>query len=391
MTATLTARLRRLWLDVHLWIGVGLMIVLIPLSASGAWLVWKDSLERMMHADRYAVSGAEVSLPAGRYLAAAREAFDGRATFTQLRFPEQPGDPVVVVGRLNEATAPGARPRNLNVWIDPPTARVLGMADTSTSFNQWMHRLHGTLLIPEIGRKVVGWLGWALFLSSATGLWLWWPRSGAILKALRWRRGPSTLFNLHHMVGFWICLPLAVLSLTGVYISFPQTSRAVFGVAEAEAPRGQPSGPAGSRNAGSGRPAANDRFAPPLASPRLSLDQALATARPQITGEIVSVAAPTVGRESVWRIQVREPGAGTPVAWKVQDADGTVERDRPRAAGDPVSRWMRKIHDGNGTGPVWQTIVFLGGIAPVLLSITGLIMWLRRRARRRALHRPAGA
>ena len=78
---------------------------------------------------------------------------------------------------------------------------------------------------------MVGWLGWAMFVSSATGLWLWWPRNGAILKALRWRRGPSALFNLHHLIGFWICLPLAVLSLTGIYISFPQTSRAIFGVA----------------------------------------------------------------------------------------------------------------------------------------------------------------
>nr|QQZ51863.1 PepSY domain-containing protein [Phenylobacterium glaciei] len=34
--------------------------------------------------------------------------------------------------------------------------------------------------------------------------------------------GPSTLFNLHHLVGFWICLPLAVVSLTGVYIAFPR-------------------------------------------------------------------------------------------------------------------------------------------------------------------------
>ena len=41
MTASLSSRLRRLWLDAHLWIGVGLLIAIIPLSASGAILVWK--------------------------------------------------------------------------------------------------------------------------------------------------------------------------------------------------------------------------------------------------------------------------------------------------------------------------------------------------------------
>jgi hypothetical protein len=25
-------------------------------------------------------------------------------------------------------------------------------------------------------------------------------------------RAASTLFNLHHLIGFWLCLPLAVLS-----------------------------------------------------------------------------------------------------------------------------------------------------------------------------------
>lgn len=403
MTATLTSRLRRLWLDVHLWIGVGLMIALIPLSASGAWLVWKDSLERLMHADRYAVTGPAVARTPGAYVAAAEQAFGDRATFTTLRFPERVGDPVVVVGRLNGVTGPGGRPRNLNAWIDPPTGRVLGVADTSTSFNQLMHRVHGSLLIPDIGRKVVGWLGWALFVSSATGLWLWWPRNGAILKALRWRRGPSTMFNLHHMVGFWICLPLAVASLTGVYISFPQTSRAVFGVAPAEASRGgSEKGAAGTgagnekrggSEKGGGRPAGgNDRFAPPLAAPRQSIDQALQTAAPEIRGELVSIAAPTQAREAAWRIQMREPGVDRPVTLKVLDSDATVERDRSGGnQGDPVSRWMRKIHDGNDMGLVWQTIVFLGGVAPVLLSITGLVMWLRRRARRRNLHRTAAA
>jgi hypothetical protein len=35
-------------------------------------------------------------------------------------------------------------------------------------------------------------------------------------------------------------------------------------------------------------------------------------------------------------------------------------------------------------GPVWQTIIFAGGVAPAVLGVTGLIMWLRRRGRRLA-------
>jgi uncharacterized iron-regulated membrane protein len=397
MTTTLSSRLRRLWLDVHLWIGVGLLIAIIPLSASGAILVWKDPLDRVLNPDRYAVAGARLALPASGYVAAAEAAFEGRADFTQLRQPARPGDPVVVVGRLKGEPGPGGRPRSLNVWIDPATGRVLDVADTSRSATQWLHRLHGSLFIPEVGRKVVGWIGWAMFISCATGLWLWWPRNGAILKALRWRRGPSTLFNLHHMIGFWICVPLAVLSLTGVYISFPQTSRAILGVQQeppreagrapggqagrGEAKGGEKAGPRGGGGPGGGR------FAPPVETTRLSIDQAaaaaLATSR---DAPLVSISAPTVGREPAWRVQIKREGQSTPATLQIVDETGEVKPDRG-GGGDPISRWMRNIHDGGDTGPIWQTIIVLGGIAPVILSVTGLIMWLRRRSRRLAMTR----
>lgn len=48
---------------------------------------------------------------------------------------------------------------------------------------------------------------------------------------------------------------------------------------------------------------------------------------------------------------------------------------------------MRNNHDGGDTGLVWQIITVLGGIASVIQSFTGLVMWLRRRARRLAMTR----
>ena len=38
MADTRAAKLRRLWLNVHLWIGIGLAAMLIPISISGALL-----------------------------------------------------------------------------------------------------------------------------------------------------------------------------------------------------------------------------------------------------------------------------------------------------------------------------------------------------------------
>lgn len=372
---TLLARLRRLWLDVHLWIGAGLLIALIPLSVTGSILVWHDALDRALYADRYATTGSSASRPVDDYAQAARAAFGDRATLTQVRLPQEPGDPVVAVGRMPGQPGPGGRPRTLNAWIDPPTAKVLDTAEVAKGFTMVMHRLHGSLMIPEIGRKVVGWLGWAMFVSCATGLWLWWPRHAGFVKGLRWHRGASTLFNLHHTIGFWICLPLAVLSLTGVYISFPQTSRALFGLPQ------QPP-----RNAGPGR------FAPPIPETKLTLAQAVAAALAEAPGAaITEVNVPTRGKEPAWRVGLKAPGAERAKTVQVVDATGEVKAARGGPGGpggggeDKISPLIRKIHDGNDMGIVWQSVIFLGGLAPAVLGITGVVMWLRRRARRRAI------
>ena len=61
-------------------------------------------------------------------------------------------------------------------------------------------------------------------------------------------------------------------------------------------------------------------------------------------------------------------------------------------AAERTARLMRVIHDGHDTNAVWQTIIFLGGLAPLLLGITGVIMWLRTRGwRNRAAMRRAVA
>jgi PepSY-associated TM region len=64
MADTRAAKLRRLWLNVRLWIGVGLAVMLIPISISGALLVWHDDIDTWINPHRYAVTGARAALEA---------------------------------------------------------------------------------------------------------------------------------------------------------------------------------------------------------------------------------------------------------------------------------------------------------------------------------------
>jgi|GEM_PF-5149342 len=115
MSQPLSRRLRRLWLNVHLWLGVGLLVVLAPLSLAGSVLVWHDPLDRALNPERYAV-GSGPAAPPAQIAAAAQAAFAGRALPMQLRLPQVPGDPRRGGGphRLARSRRPAAQPQRLD-------------------------------------------------------------------------------------------------------------------------------------------------------------------------------------------------------------------------------------------------------------------------------------
>lgn len=367
------ARLRRFWLDVHLWLGVGLFVPVVVLGLSGALLAYHDELERLVHPQRFAVSAGPELAPSA-YVAAARGALDAKYQISALRFPEDVGAPVIAQARAKGRPQKGARPQTRAVFIDPPTGRVLEVANTREGLFGLMHQVHGSLLIPDVGRKIVGWMGWGMLVSSLTGLWLWWPRSGALWKALRWKRGPRTTFNLHHLVGFWLAIPLAILSATGVYISFPQSARSLTQVF---APMSAP----------------EQRGGDPMVRPNTTIDAAAAAARAAAPeGRLLSLSVPSKARDKrplVWRAELRAPGSTKPIQVLVDDATGEGARRAAPAPGDGMPLLMRRVHDGVDQHPVWRALVFLGGLAPALLGVTGIVMWLRRRAARASLKRGA--
>lgn len=376
MARTKRRGLRGLWRDIHLWIGVGLFALLVPLGLSGTYLVWDDQLEPLVHPARYEVTAGTLAPDA--YLDTARQAFAGRAVPAQLRMPEKPGLPVVVVGYAPVAAKPGQRPPSLTAWLDPGSGRLLGVADPRRELRGVIHNLHGNMMMAQNGRALVGWLGVAMLVSSVTGLILWWPRGSfaAVIQGLRWGRSASLFSNLHHMTGFWICIPLAVLSLSGAWIAFPQAMHALT------APL-QPAPAAGARGRGGDRPG----FVPPLPAPRMRANDALAAAQQAAGGapgaRLAQLTLPTQGDKPAWRIQLKGAGPG-PVSVRVADSSGKARvqdgapADGP-GGGDPFARFMRRLHDGSGYGLVWRVIISVAGLAPALLGVTGIVIWLNQR------------
>lgn len=363
-------RLRGWWLSIHKWIGILLAVLIIPISLTGSALVWHDWLDETINPQRYAASG-EANLAPSAYAAAARTTLAPDDRIATIRYPEHGGGPLIV-----SATRPGGeRSQRTTVWLDPGSGAVLDRASADAGLVRVFHNLHGSLMVPGWGRTIVGWVGVFMFVSCLTGLWLWWPVTGSVRRGFRWKRQNSTNANLHHQMGFWIAIPLAMLSFTGFWISFPS----VFSTFEASPPGKAKAGPPPDR--------ARAMRARPLAETALTPEAALAAARPHATGPLVSIAWPT-DQAPEWKIAYER--AGGPAEVEVTDATGAAKAPRPPRP-ETNARLMRRLHDGTGMGPVWQTIVFIGGIIPALLAITGLVMWWRSRGWKAALKRKRAA
>ena len=369
MADTRAAQLRRLWLNVHLWIGIGIAALLVPISLSGALLVWHDEIDTWINPHRYAVTGTEVAQPVSAYLAKAAEAVakdPANLRATIVRYPEK-GWPVRITMRGQSRDA-GARPRVITVFLDPPTAAVLDVMEFRSSFFGFLHVFHENLTIPEYsGRQIVGWVGTGLLIMSLTGLWLWWPRSGGFLRGLRWTRSGRFTFNLHHLIGFWISIPLAVVSFTGIYLAFPQTARNAMSTV---APMGPPRGGFGGQVA---------------QHTALAVDRAVDIARKSApNAEPTALFLPVQQRGEAnlnWRVEMR--GRDDAFTVTVDDQSGQAKVIAPQS-GDRAAAWIRWIHEGSHSGPLWAAVVFLTGIFPTVFAVTGIMMWLRKRSDRRA-------
>src|ERR1051325_5009754 len=88
-------RRRRLWLQIHQWIGLGLAVALIPLGVSGSLLVWDEWTDGIANPHRYAVTG-RAALPVSAYAERGAAALGPEYRLASVALPAEADRPVVV-------------------------------------------------------------------------------------------------------------------------------------------------------------------------------------------------------------------------------------------------------------------------------------------------------
>jgi uncharacterized iron-regulated membrane protein len=194
----------------HFYAGLYVVPFLLMLALTGAVMVFFTGFQTRLGFTVH-VAPQAVALPVSQQ-AEAVLALRSRATLREYIAPRSPDEAswfVVERDGLTEAVA-----------VDPHTAQVLHLVDKGDTVFAWAERIHGTLLIGDVGDRLIEIAAGLGIVMIVTGLYLWWPRgttrwAQVLVPDLR-LKGRLWLRSLHASVGFWLSAVLFGFLLTGL-------------------------------------------------------------------------------------------------------------------------------------------------------------------------------
>jgi uncharacterized iron-regulated membrane protein len=196
--------LRRIFFQIHLWVGVGLGLYVLMISVTGSLLVYRRDLAAALTTKP--VTPAEHRLTADELKAVVQRAYPGfdlQEVYTpSVRGRRVPDQAVQVQLRRDDQTI--AR------FFDPYTGADLGAMKLSLINSiLWLADLHDDLLGGDTGRWINGLGAILATILTLTGIILWWPGNR------NWR-------NSLTIVGFWMFSFVLLWGVSGIYLCFPK-------------------------------------------------------------------------------------------------------------------------------------------------------------------------
>lgn len=376
----------------HRWTGIVLAAFVVLAGITGSFLAFHHEIDAALTPQLHRVQPGTQ-----------RASLDDIAMRIEARHPRlavgyflpspEPSGALVAVMNTRAAAESGkldreaARPSH--VFADPYSGRILGertwgeLGSEPRHVVPMVYRLHTTLFAGEAGKWITGSVATAWIAMLVMGLVLALPSRAAVRHALRMRwaeGGARRWFDLHRVVGLGASILLVVSAFSGLYMNLPQVVEPAVAAVSPFTPR-----PASVRPGD----------APREAVWRVGWDAAYAAARAR-QPEHPMVVLGRVESRGYYQVRFMPPDdimdAGT-IRLFVDGRDASVLgrfEDRKGTAGDLVRIWQFPLHSGQGFGLPGRIVVSVAGLAPLVLALSGLALWLRRRKHRRALRVSGG-
>ncbi|MGZ0018692.1 PepSY-associated TM helix domain-containing protein [Nitrosomonas sp. wSCUT-2] len=384
----------------HRWAGLLLAVFLFIAGFTGAIISWDHELDEWLNPHLYErqSQGEELSpLELANYL----ENTDPRILITWLPLAIEPGHNLglAVTGRLDPHTGKAINLGVNQIALDPVTTEIRGsrmwgdIALTRENFVPFLYKLHYSLHIPdffdiEFGIWFMGLLAIVWTIDCFVALLLSFPNWQAWRKsfAFRWQQGGYKLnFDLHRSGGVWLWGLLLLLAVTAVSMNLKlEVMRPIVSMFSTLNP---------------------DPFALRTPNPH---DEPI---EPGINRQAIVSLAQAEAHKRGWHIPLggmfydpeysiygvtfhelgkdhADGGLGNP--WLYFDGqDGRLLGDKipgSGSAGDIFLDAQFPLHSGRILGLPGRIMVSMLGLLVAILSITGVIIWYRKRKARATLN-----
>lgn len=406
---------RPLLMRVHRWVGLVLAGFLLLSGLTGALLAWNDELEAAINPQLFRVVPPALDVrPMDPLVLRERvQAAYPQALVTYAPLEVEPGS-ALVLGLSPPPVAEPASPPELpndQVFVDPYTGAVLGerkwgdITQGAKTLMSFIYRLHYTLALDVVGSYTFGLIALLWTLDCFIGAYLTFPAAsrkgaGKTAKAgggkpwlarwwpswkVRWGGGNFKLnFDLHRAGGLWVWAMLLVLAWSGVSFNLSEVYQPVMNVVF--------------------KHQLDDSMHVHLPIPRPTPDIGWLEAR-RIGQRLMAEQARDKGfavlsEDALWHEpehgtysysvrssrDIQDHGGSTTVVF---DADtGTLKAvwlPTGEASGDTIRSWITSLHMAALWGTPFKVFITLMGLIVALLSVTGVVIWWKKRQGRQRM------
>jgi uncharacterized iron-regulated membrane protein len=390
--------MRPVLVRLHRWFGIAIALFLFVAGSTGAVIAWDHELDGLLNPSFF---HARTDGPALSSLELARriEAADPRLRVTYLPLAVEPGHTlqVMVWPRTDPKTQ---QPYTLDfnqIAVDPATGDIQGRREWGAvslarlNLIPFLYKLHYTLHLPftggiDIGTWLMGIVGIVWIFDSVIALVLSFPSAKAWRKSFAFRvaRGGYPLtFDLHRSGGVWIWGLLLMMAVTSVSMNLSnEIVRPIVSLLSPLTPT----------------PFSDPKLAgtPQPGKPDLTREQVLEAAGKIAADKHIGAPpgaifyAPTLHTYGVGFFAAGKDHGDGPLgnAWIYLNAGTGLPTGATipgkGTAGDIFMQAQFPLHSGRIAGLAGRIAVSTLGVAVAILSVTGLMIWLKKlEARRR--------
>ncbi|MCD0488419.1 PepSY domain-containing protein [Pedobacter sp. MC2016-14] len=349
----------------HLYLGLFAGVIVAFVGITGSILVFQDEIDRLLNPELFNITAAKQKLPVAEVVSIVKREH-----------------PKLVINYIDikttnpfEAYAAYNFKTEEEYFINPYNGELSGKRIHESSFIHIVTELHRTLLIPVAGRYIVGLASLCLLILTISGLRMWIPKKWNQLKSSLSVKFSGSFkrqnYDWHNVLGVYSSPVVSMLALTGFCITFSTIVIPFLFILNGKSPQGVAKLLGAKSIYHQGIPA-------------LPLDQILGIAKKTIPeGRVAGIAFPADSTGS-YRLDILSPDVlktGKREMLIVEQYTGKIllnsHTDFPNV-GNAYLSWLTPLHYGSFGGRPTQILALIAGLMPLVLLITGFLIWWPR-------------